>query len=163
MLESRIHKILSMYGVQIVSNLQRELRINNNIATGKALESLRYSIDHNETQTILNIIGKSYIDTLDKGRSPGKRSPNSKTIEAWINAKRGFLLRDYRGRFIPKTRSNIKAAAYNIARSIGRKGTKPYNLFEYAVKPVEYKVLSEVVTAFVEEELNKIIKEKGII
>jgi hypothetical protein len=161
MLESRIHKILSMYGAQIVSNLQRELRINNNIATGRALDSLRYAIDHNDGEIVLNILGEYYIKTLDEGRKPGKRAPSTNTIEKWIKAKKGFQLRDRSGRFISKTRSNIKRAAFNIARSIGEKGTRPYNLFEYAMKPLESKILGDVVVAFVEEELNSIIKTKG--
>jgi hypothetical protein len=162
MLESRIHKILSMYGSQIVVNLQRELRINNNIATGRALESLRYVIEHNDGEVMLNIIGEHYIKKIDEGRKPGKRAPSTNTIEKWIKAKRGFQLRDRSGRFIAKTQSNIKRAAFNIARSIGEKGTRPYNLIEYAMNPLESKILGEVVTAFVEEELNKMIKNKTI-
>lgn len=152
-----------MYGNQIVFNLQRELRINNNIATGKALDSLRFEVQQSEGQTVLNILGEHYIKKLDEGRKAGKRPPSTTTIERWINAKRGFQLRDYKGRFLPKTKSNIKAAAFNIARSIGKKGTRPYNLLEYAMKPLEAKILAEVVTAFAEEEINKIIKEKGLI
>lgn len=162
MLEARIHKILSKYGVNIVSNLQRELRANNNIATGKALESLRYVIEHSDGNIVLSILGEHYIKKLDEGRKPGKSAPSSTTIEKWINAKSTFKLRDRRGRFIPKTKSNIKRAAFNISRSIGIKGTKPYNLLEYAVKPLESRVLGEVVTAFVEEELNAMIKNKTI-
>lgn len=161
MLESRIHKILSMYGTQIVSNLQRELRTNNNIATGRALESLRYAIEHTDGAVVLNILGEHYIKKIDEGRKPGKRAPSSTTIEKWIKAKSGFQLRDRSGRFIAKTGSNIKKAAFNISRSIGVKGTRPYNLIEYAFKPLESKILGDVVVAFVEEELNNIIKTKG--
>lgn len=161
MLESRIHKILSMYGPQIVANLQRELKINNNIATGRALESLRYAIEHNDGEVVLNIIGEHYIKKIDEGRKPGKKAPSSNTIEKWIKAKQSFQLRDRSGRFIAKTQSNIKRAAFNIARSIGVKGTRPYNLIEYAMNPLESKILGDVVIAFVGEELNSIIKTKG--
>ena len=162
MLESRIHKILSQYGNNIVFNIQRELRINNNIATGKALESLRYVIEHSDSSVILSILGENYIKAIDEGRKPGKKAPSSTDIEQWIKAKSSFRLRDRSGRFKAKTESNIKRAAFNIARSIGIKGTKPYNLLEYAVKPLEAKILGDVVTAFVEEELNKMIKNKTI-
>ena len=162
MLESRIDKILSQYGNNIVFNIQRELRINNNIATGKALESLRYVIEHSDSSVILSILGENYIKAIDEGRKPGKKAPSSTDIERWINAKSSFRLRDRSGRFKAKTESNIKRAAFNIARSIGIKGTKPYNLLEYAVKPLEAKILGDVVTAFVEEELNKMIKNKTI-
>lgn len=147
-----------MYGPQIVANLQRELKVNNNIATGRALESLRYNIEHNDEQIVLNIIGEHYIKKIDEGRKAGKKAPSSNTIERWIKAKQSFQLRDRAGRFIAKTESNIKRAAFNIARSIGEKGTRPYNLIEYAMNPLESKILSDVVIAFVEEELNSIIK-----
>jgi hypothetical protein len=150
-----------MYGSQIVFNLQREMRANNNIATGKAINSLGHLIEHAGPQVALTIVGEEYIKKIDEGRKAGKRRPSTSAIEKWINAKQGFRLRDYRGRFVPKTKSNIKSAAFNIARAIGKNGTKPYNLLEYAFKPVEKKIVADVVVAFVEEELNKIIKTKG--
>lgn len=150
-----------MYGKEIVANLKRELRSNNNIATGKAINSLEYQVEQDNTATVLNILGEHYIKKIDEGRSAGKRAPSSKTIEKWIRAKSNFTLRDYRGRFVRKTDSNIKAAAFNIARSIGIKGTRPYNLLEYAFEPLRNKIMADVVVAFVEEELNKIIKTKG--
>lgn len=162
MLESRIHKILNSYGETIVANLKRELTANNNIATGKAINSLDYVIEHVDSQTILNIIGEHYIKKIDEGRKAGKKAPSSNTIQKWIEAKSSFKLRDRGGRFIPKTKSNIKRAAFNIARSIGEKGTKPYNLLEYAFKPLQNRILGDVVTAFVEEELNTMIKNKTI-
>lgn len=162
MLESRIHKILSQYGTNIVSNLQRELRINDNIATGAALESLRYKIEHTESSIVLDILGEYYIRTLDEGRKPGGRGPSYNAIKRWIEAKSTFRLRDVHGRFLPKTKGNIKRAAFNISNSIKQKGTKGNNMIEYAMGPVINKVLGEVVTAFVEEELNKMIKNKTI-
>ena len=150
-----------MYGAKVVSNLKRELTINNNIATGTAMNTLSQTIEHVDNGVVLNIIGQHYIEKIDKGRKAGKRAPSSKKIEEWINAKQGFILRDYRGRFIPKTKSNIKAAAFNISRAIGKNGTRPYNLLEYAFEPLRNEILADVVVAFVEEELNKIIKTKG--
>lgn len=167
MLESRIYKILEKYGDNIVLNIQRELRVNNNIATGNAINSLKKAVymdvTGGNTRVVLNVIGANYIKALDEGRKPGKKGPSSTDIEKWIEAKSSFRLRDRRGRFKAKTKSNIKRAAFNIARSIGIKGTKPYNLLEYAVKPLESRILGEVVTAFVEEELNTMIKNKTLI
>jgi len=99
MLESRVDKTLNKYGANIVANLQRELRSNNNIATGKAIDSLRHEIDHDSGQIALNIIGVRYLEKIDKGRKLNRKPPSSKTIEKWIKAKSGFKLRDYRGRW----------------------------------------------------------------
>jgi hypothetical protein len=166
MLANRLYKILNQYGENIVSNLQREIRINDNIATGRALESIRHTVfldvTGGETSYILNVFGASYIKTLDEGRKPGGRSPSYNAIQKWIEAKQTFRLRDRQGRFLPKTQGNIKRAAFNISNSIKQKGTKGNNMIEYAMGPVINKVLGEVVTAFVEEELNKMIKNKTI-
>lgn len=162
MLEARIHKILRLYGVQIVDNLQSQLKLNENIATGKALESLRYQIEKDGTATILNILGEHYIKTLDQGRKPGGKQPSYKTIQRWIKNKQNFTIKDVTGRALPKTKGNIKRAAFNIANYIQKNGTKGNNMIKYAMDPVINKLLGEVVTAFVEEELNKMIKNKTL-
>lgn len=162
MLDSRIRKILSQYGSNIVFNLQRELKINDNIATGKALESLKYKIEHDGGSVILDILGEYYIKTLDEGRKPGGKQPSYSAIKRWIENKASFRLRDRQGRFMPKTKGNISRAAYNISNAIKEKGTKGNNMIQYAMGPVVNKVLGEVVTAFVEEELNNMIKNKTI-
>lgn len=154
-----------MYGDKIVSNLQRELNINNNVASGKAINSLKRAVYMDVSggggRIVLNILGERYIQALDTGRKAGKQ-PSSKKLEEWIRSKKNFALRDKSGRFVPKTERNIKRAAFTIARAIGRKGTRPYNLLEYAFKPVEKKIVADVVTAFVEEELNKMIQNKTL-
>lgn len=164
MLTTRLYKILEMYGDKIVSNLQRELRANNNIATGRALNSLKkvvyMDVAGGNAKIILNIIGERYLQAIDTGTS--QKRPSSKKIEAWIRAKNNFALRDKSGRFVAKTDRNIKRAAFTIAKSIGEKGVRPHNLIEYAFGPVKNKVLGDVVTAFVEEELNNMIKNKTL-
>lgn len=166
MLANRLYKILNQYGENIVSNLQREIKINDNIATGRALESINHTVfvdvTGGETSYILNVFGASYIKTLDEGRKPGGKQPSYGAIKRWIEAKSTFKLRDAKGRFVPKTKGNISRAAYNISNAIKKRGTKGNNMIEYAMGPVVNKVLGEVVTAFVEEELNKMIKNKTI-
>lgn len=158
-----------MYGDKIVSNLQRELNINNNVATGRAIESLKKAVymdvSGGKGNVALNIIGENYILALDKGTVPSSRKgtkPRYKSIEEWIKAKSNFRLRDKSGKFVAKTNRNVKRAAFAISRSIGQKGIRPYNLLEYAFKPEEKKILADVVTAFVEEELNNMIKNKTL-
>lgn len=162
MLEPKLKRLLSFYGDDIVARLQRELRINDNVATGQAVKTLDYDIQYYDGKVVLEILGKHYLKILDEGRTPGKRSPSSRTIEKWIKDKRTFTLRDRQGRFIPKTRENIKEAAFNIARSIKAKGTKGNGMIDFVMKPMESKILADVVTLFVEEELNNIIRTKTI-
>lgn len=168
MLANRLYKILEMYGTKLVSNFQRELKINNNIASGAAMESLKSAVymdvSGGNARFVLNIVGKEYINALDKGTKPASRKgrkPRYKSIEEWIKSKSSFKLRDEKGRFVRKNERNIKRAAFAISRSIGERGIRPYNLIEYAFKPEEKKIVADVVVAFVEEELNNIIKTKG--
>ena len=59
------------------------------------------------------------------GRPPGKFPPLD-AIEQWIKDKK-ISLRDYvSGRFKKKSDSNLKAAAFLIARSIAESGTRIY-------------------------------------
>lgn len=162
MLEPKIKRLLSFYGDDIVARLQRELRVNNNIATGQAINTLGYDIQYYDGKVVLEILGKHYLKVIDEGRKRGKRSPSAQSIEKWIKAKDSFKLRDRTGRFVPKTRANVKNAAFNIARSIKEKGTVGTGMIEFVMKPLESKILADVVTLFVEEELNKIIRNKTI-
>lgn len=161
MLEPKLKRLLSFYGDDIVKRLQREMRINDNVATGKAVNTLDYDIKYESGQVVLDILGTYYVKLLDEGRKPGGRSPSAKSIEKWIEAKSTFRLRDRRGRFIPKTSSNIKSAAFNISRSIKQNGTKGNGMINYVMKPMESRILADVVTLFVEEELNQIIRNKA--
>lgn len=160
MLEPKLKRLLSFYGDDIVQKLQRELRINDNVATGQAVNTLDYDVKFEGGRVVLDILGKYYVKLLDEGRKPGGRSPSARSIEKWIEAKSTFTLRDRKGRFIPKTKSNIKQAAFNISRSIKANGTKGNGMINFVMKPMESKVLADVVTLFVEEELNQIIRNK---
>lgn len=162
MLEPKLKRLLSFYGDDIVARLQREMRVNNSIATGQALKSLDYDIQYYDGKVVLEILGKHYLKAIDEGRKAGKKSPSSSAIEKWIEAKSSFRLRDRTGKFIPKNKSNIKKAAFNISRSIKEKGTVGTGMIEFVMKPLESKILADVVTLFVEEELNKMIRNKTI-
>ena len=60
------------------------------------------------------------------GVKPGGRFPNIDAIKQWVKDK-GLQLRDYTsGRFVAKTETNYKKAAYLIGRKIQREGTDIY-------------------------------------
>jgi len=162
MLEPKLIKLLSFYGDDIVARLQREMRINKSIATGKGLESLNYQVRYQNGKVILDILGRKYLEVVDGGREKGKKAPPIKKIEKWIRAKGSLKLKDRKGKLVPKNRKNIKRAAFSIAQSIKHKGIVGKGMIEYVMKPTESKILADVVTLFVEEELNKMIRNKTI-
>lgn len=162
MLEPKLIKLLSFYGDDIVARLQREMRINKSIATGKGIDSLGYNVRYKNGRVILDILGKNYLEVVDGGRGKGKKAPPIKRIEKWIKSKGSFRLRDNKGRFIPKNKKNIKRASFSIAQAIKKKGIVGTGMIEFVMKPTESKILADVVTLFVEEELNKMIRNKTI-
>lgn len=162
MLEPKLIRLLSFYGDDIVAKLKREVRIHKSIATGKALDSLSYNVRYQNGKVILDILGKKYLEVVDGGRGKGKKAPPVKRIEKWIKDKSSFRLRDSKGKFIPKNKSNIKKAAFTIARAISTRGIKGKGMIEFVMTPLESKILADVVTLFVEEELNKMIRNKTI-
>ena len=162
MLEPKLIKLLSFYGDDIVARLQREMRINKSIATKKGIDSIGYDVRYQNGKVILDILGRKYLEVVDGGRGKGKTAPPVKKIEKWIKDKSGFRLRDNKGKFIPKNKTNIKRAAFSIAQAIKRKGIVGTGMIEFVMKPTESKILADVVTLFVEEELNKMIRNKTI-
>lgn len=75
----------------------------------------------------INLTGNVYTDAVygwpvEEGRTPGKPPPPVDAIEYWVRRKLG----------IPDTES--RQVAYIIARSIGRKGTKGYQMFSQGLE-----------------------------
>ena len=61
---------------------------------------------------------KSYAAVIHEGRTPGKRPPPSKAIEPWVKKKMG----------VPA--DEVAGVAFVVARSIGKKGTRPTKFLE---------------------------------
>lgn len=93
-LESIVRKALSQCIATIKDNSTRA----GQVATGKTLRSLEYTLKDSGTAYIAQILGRPYFGTLETGRGPyrgGKGDPegfNQRLIE-WMKA-RGFNCRD---------------------------------------------------------------------
>jgi len=93
--------------------------------------------------TGVNITGRvvtiqTHMIVLEEGRRPGQKPPPVAAIAGWVHRKH------LAGVYSVKTRRRLKgkatqdkqdlAAAFVIARSIGKKGTKPHHMFSEAAR-----------------------------
>lgn len=105
-------KILSQAGADIVSKIRQNLAATGTNATGSTSKSLRFQVTTNGTIANLRIIGRPYFMAVETGIKPYPQydKPSRefvKAIREWLAAKSGE-----------------QGAAYAIARSIHKKGTK---------------------------------------
>lgn len=160
--------ILNEYAVAVIERAQSNLRIKrkvrgkvaNRVASGFLLKSLYYYIKITPTKpeiqfTVSNDQAGQYADVIEDGRTPGAKMPPPKAIEKWIKIK-NLKLRNRQGEFIKSTESNIKSAAFAIAKSIGKNGIVGINYYKEAIDDTweEYKdVLIEGYVNGIEQRL----------
>lgn len=145
--------ILNEYAVAVIERAQSNLRIKrrvrgkvvNRVASGHLAKSLYYKLKFRYNKptldfTVSNDQAGKYADVIEFGRTPGAKMPPVKAIEAWIRLK-PLKLRNRQGEFIKSTESNIKSAAFAIAKSIGKNGIEGINYYQEAVDDTwdEYK------------------------
>lgn len=152
-MSDEFENILNEYALAVVERAQSNLRIKrrvrgktvNRVASGRLLNSLYYNlkIRYNKPTidfTVSNDEAGKYADVIELGRKPGAKMPPVKPIEDWIRIKR-LKLRNRQGEFIKSTESNIKNAAFAIAKSIGKNGIEGINYYSEAIDDTwdEYK------------------------
>ena len=152
-MSDEFENILNEYALAVVERAQSNLRIKrrvrgktvNRVASGRLLNSLYYNlkIRYNKPTidfTVSNDEAGKYADVIEFGRRPGAKMPPIKPIEDWIRIKR-LKLRNRQGEFIKSTESNIKSAAFAIAKSIGKNGIEGINYYSEAIDDTwdEYK------------------------
>jgi hypothetical protein len=145
--------ILNEYAVAVIERAQSNLRITRRVrgkvvnrnASGHLAKSLYYKLKFRYNKptldfTVSNDQAGKYADVIEFGRRAGAKMPPVKPIEAWIRLK-PLKLRNRQGQFIKATESNIKSAAFAIAKSIGEKGIEGINYYQEAVDDTweEYK------------------------
>lgn len=74
----------------------------------------------------------AYADIIERGRRRGRRPPPSKAIELWARRRLGLSAKE------------AKAAAFPIARAIGRRGLKGRRVLASAKLPMMKVVMAEV-------------------
>ncbi len=108
---------LAKIGLEITTGIRDGLIKNNRVASGSALNSLRFDVQVTPTLGTLQVWGASYIYNLEYGRGPTRNREGGvftpQVIEKWIIAKS-----------IQPTGITLKSLAYLIWRKINRDGYK---------------------------------------
>jgi hypothetical protein len=147
MLDPQVLEEEKLWAQQVVTNAKSILTRNRKIASGRLVNSVRYSINSQGKISFLYATEGKWV-TL--GRRKGARQPPTAPIEAWIKQK-GIRGRDPKtGRFI----SN-KSLAYLIARGIKRDGIEPLPFMKLAIKQSIKQLGKSLKTSVAKAEVKK--------
>lgn len=104
--------------------------------------SIIFTTDKTKTQ--------QYADVVEFGRRAGARMPPIQPIKDWIKVK-GIRPRNKNGGFIKATESEVDKMAWNIARSIAKRGIKPLYYFTDAIEQTLAERGDEFIDALAQE------------
>ena len=85
--------------------------------------------------------------------------PPVKPIEDWIRIKR-LKLRNRQGEFIKSTESNIKSAAFAIAKSIGKNGIEGINYYAEAIDDTWDEYKDRLMEGYIKSVENRLLLNK---
>ena len=168
---SEFDQILNEYAATVVERAQSNLRIKrrvrgkvvNRVSSGTLLNSLIYKIKVRYGKPTIDFSVKGtagqYADVIEVGRKPNSKMPPVSAIEKWIRMK-PLKLRNRQGEFIKSTESAIKAAAYNIARSIGKKGIEGINYYGEAIDDTWDDYKDKLMDAYIKDIEQRLLLNK---
>jgi len=166
--------MLNEYAATVIERAQSNLRIKrrvrgkvvNRVGSNRPdnlLNSLIYKIRIRYGKPTIDFTVKGdagkYADVIEYGRKPNSKMPPVAAIEKWIRMK-PLKLRNKQGEFIKSTESAIKSAAYNIARSIGKKGIEGINYYQDAIDDTWDEYKEKLMDAYIKSVENRILLNK---
>lgn len=132
------------------------------VSTGNLKNSLRYKLKRkNDGANVVfdaNGSASKYWDVIERGRRPNKKAPPIDAIMDWIK-KKPIRLQAKGGGFIKSTPQAQRAAAYLIARAIGKRGIEGIHFYEEAIQAAIEdwgSRLEEAMAKDIQEQLNDI-------
>lgn len=153
---NRTYKLIEDFGDLTVELARRNLNLNGfggqkrnrkKNATGKLSKGLGYIIKLQENRLVLSFTSKEdYAGFIEEGTRPSTKSPSVKmvlSIVRWIR-KKPIRLRKKSGQFVNKNPNNFKKAAYGIAKSRLKRGSKPVPFFSEAIDEAYEKKKDEI-------------------
>ena len=146
MLDPQVLEEEKKWAQQVVTNAKSILTSNRKIASGRLVNSVRYSIN---SQGKISFLYATEGKWVTFGRRKGAKQPPTAPIETWIKQK-GIKGRDSKGRFI----SN-KSLAYLIARGIKRDGIAPLPFMKLAIKQSIKQLGKSLKTSVAKAEVKK--------
>lgn len=108
----------------------------NRVNTGLLNKSIAYRLKIKSNSIGISIFAKGsatqYFGVMEEGRHAGRTAPPVSVIRRWIDERR-IKLRNKDGQIVKQTEELKNQVAFLIARSIGSKGIKGWNAFQYAL------------------------------
>jgi len=128
-------------------------------SSGAGGQSLNVIVENNGLD--INLYGNSYLQGVDEGTVPF--SPNVNAIKDWIRQK-PVTLKDFGGKEMPRTESNIASVAYKIGEAISLRGIAPARYIGEVVERAFENIVDEMNAPLkedVKDKLEEILKSVG--
>lgn len=133
--QSECFKAMQTASLDIIADAKGNLRVNGSVVTGNLRASGKVQKVDDKTLDVgffsSDARDKGYASYVEHGRKPGKMPPPD-ILEAWAYKK--FRL----------SHKEARSAAWALARSIAKKGTKPHPFFEPAVESGWRKMIDKI-------------------
>ena len=157
------YKALEEYSDRVVERARKNLNTTGFAHKGRKINAskelskgLGYKIAKNNNGLIAEYTSKKdYAQFVEEGRKKGTPPPLAPIIK-WIKQKKLRLQNKKSGGFIKMSATNIKGAAYTIARKIGKKGTTATHFFGDAME-YEFKELPTPLGEALVKDMEKVI------
>ena len=168
---------LRKWGNEIVSRIQRQLNVDRFTASGETGKSLTSETKQSGTilsteirSKLLNRGGSQVIQALDQGVSYKHTKPSTTEIAMWMKAKR-IRPRSANGRFLSPSDTNLRRAAFAIAKGIGKLGTiarfknRGSGIMDFVIIPIFPQITSDIRKSLewdLQGEINKGIPKENL-
>jgi hypothetical protein len=174
MANSPLNDLINKFGADVVEKAMQNLGAYRTIKGKKrravASDTLRKSLAYyyNAKKGKLEFFAKGkasvYADVVEQGRRARSKMPPVPAIVQWMKIK-PIRLRNQEGKLIKQTPAKIEAAAFNIAKAIGRRGIPPLYYWRDAVnelidvyEPQFAEALGKEIKIVIEDNLQQKIK-----
>ena len=134
-MQRKCFKAMQSASLDIIADAKSNLRVNRSVVTGNLRASGKVQKVDDKTLDVgffsSDVENKGYARYVEYGRKPGKMPPPD-ILEAWAYKK--FRL----------SHKDARSAAWALARSIAKKGTKAQPYFEPAVESGWRKMIDKI-------------------
>ena len=145
MTTEELEKAVNKFGIDTVSAIGAALKSVGANNTGQLINSLRSELKDTGDGIAMMIKGADYFNVVENGRLPGKQPPLIDMVK------------------LAKSIGLPEAAAFPIAKNIGKFGIKPRPVLQEIIKSNEftknYKLIGEAYAKDIAKEISSIIKE----
>jgi hypothetical protein len=133
-IKGNVEMVMAKWGDGIIKALQKNLDTKNKNASSNLRQSINFQTKYFGFNLNFALHLADYYEWVDKGRKAGKMPPVDKIFN-WIRNKPSVQTKVGWTR-LPKHKKD--ALAFNMARAIGRRGTKASNFFSSVVNKSAY-------------------------